>query len=998
MAKMKIDGKEVEFNPGMTILDAAESANIYIPKLCFIKGLPPYGGCRLCLVKIKGSPRPIQTSCSTIAEEGMDVITNDEELNEMRRDIIQLILSEHPSGCLVCGNQSVCKEFNSFPDERPALRVFGCFACASKETCDLKKIVDYLGIKDLEFPIKYKHIKPNKDDLFFETDYNLCIACGKCVRVCSEVMGYNAISLVERSGHLAVAHPEKVSRNMSDCQFCGGCVDICPVGVYSTKKPHWYTHPDEFKASVCNFCSVGCEFNYQINEGKLIDACHDVENLANKGSSCIYGRFCSPEFHQNDARIKDIVIRSGGKETSSTFEKAVGHVAEALKKYKPEEIGILLSPDLSNESAFMFKKFAEAMGIENIGVITGKNIVENFEIMASIPRSFEALPGAKVIHVIDANLQLNHQGLVSLLKKAKDNGAIINYYSCCKQEVFPNVKCLFTEEKYLTPAELEKIIAGIKTSNDVFLIGTPSTSGIFNQAIKLALNNNKVSVIPLRNRANFEGVFSVIPKSEKEIMDKLNAGSIKAMYLTERIDIDIAKKAEFVVIQDIFQSEISKIANVVLPTLAFLEDSGSITNAEFRTQFKIGVANPISKLSVADWKYVCEIAKIMKPTAKNEFEVKNSGDIKVEYAIEKNELKNPKDVKLEASENKLEVGDSVISPTEFRGQKIFEVVSDLMKLIEIRSSREASPVKGKADKKKGTQSAKGTIAKDSEDAVDKEEVNYWNFELNDSGEVQFGEQKFGVKALNGMVQIASTANQKIKLLVDQDQPNFLMLNGEELCLCNFYRKNMQSSNYLFDFSQPPYKNNVYPVIKVKSGKKESLESIDNLVLVDLKFVTLSDSKFEQLKPALIDEDKKPDMGMQFRAMRILRNLLKKQKLFQKYSSKDQAENAIPLNWKVIGAKSSKDQKPVKATKITLLNPKEGKVVQADPKKCMGCGHCAEICPHKAITMITKTEKKGPFEKVEVRYSSIDPNICYRCSYCVKECPVCAISIHNLDLQ
>ena len=226
-------------------------------------------------------------------------------------------------------------------------------------------------------------------------------------------------------------------------------------------------------------------------------------------------------------------------------------------------------------------------------------------------------------------------------------------------------------------------------------------------------------------------------------------------------------------------------------------------------------------------------------------------------------------------------------------------------------------------------------------------MNYWNFELNDSGEIKFG-TKFGVKSLNGMVQIASTANQKIKLLVDQDQPNFLMLNGEELCLCNFYRKNMQSSNYLFDFSQPPYKNNVYPVIKVKSGKKESLESIENLVLVDPKFVTLSDSKFEQLKPAMIDEDKKPDMGMQFRAMRILRNLLKKQKLFQKYSSKDQAENAIPLNWKVIGAKSSKDQKAGESDKDYSLKPQGRQVVQTDPKKCMGCGHCAEICPHKAI--------------------------------------------------
>ena len=143
---LKINETEIEFFEGETILEVARKADIFIPTLCYIENLTPYGACRLCIVKVDGM-KGYPTACSTPAQDNMKIITNDDELQELRREVLKLILSEHPYSCLVCDNKNKCEEDGR--SESKAGRSFGCFFCSSKETCDLRKIT-----KDVEDSIK----------------------------------------------------------------------------------------------------------------------------------------------------------------------------------------------------------------------------------------------------------------------------------------------------------------------------------------------------------------------------------------------------------------------------------------------------------------------------------------------------------------------------------------------------------------------------------------------------------------------------------------------------------------------------------------------------------------------------------------------------------------------------------------------------------------------------------------------------------------------------
>ncbi len=146
--KINIDDKEIEFLEGETILEAANRANIYIPRLCYIEGLAPYGGCRLCIVKVKGI-RGFTTACTTPAIDGMKIKNNEQEVQYYRKEIFKLLLSEHPHACIVCQNKNNCEELRINIDKFG--RTLGCFTCASKDTCSLRKIAEYLGIYDVPY-------------------------------------------------------------------------------------------------------------------------------------------------------------------------------------------------------------------------------------------------------------------------------------------------------------------------------------------------------------------------------------------------------------------------------------------------------------------------------------------------------------------------------------------------------------------------------------------------------------------------------------------------------------------------------------------------------------------------------------------------------------------------------------------------------------------------------------------------------------------------------
>ncbi|MCP4761783.1 MAG: 4Fe-4S dicluster domain-containing protein, partial [archaeon] len=333
--KFTIDGEEVEYIRGQTILEAAENAGIYIPNLCVIKELSPFGACRLCTVKIVGARKPFVTACSTPAIQNIEVINNSEELQEMRSDIIQMMLSEHPNACLICGHNSVCPDYNSDSKEK-AGRIFGCFSCPSKNICQLKSVVKSLDITKLKYDYEYKDLSFENEDPFFDRDYNLCVLCGRCVRVCNELRGIGAIHFMNRGHDTKVSTAGDLMQKESNCIFCGSCVDTCPTGALSLKTNKWIKREEcNYIESICGICSLCCEFDYYVSQNG------EFESIP-KTQACIIGRFCTSKFNNHKDRLKEPLMKKYGKLAPVKWEEAYEKILENFKKFKPNEIAFLV--------------------------------------------------------------------------------------------------------------------------------------------------------------------------------------------------------------------------------------------------------------------------------------------------------------------------------------------------------------------------------------------------------------------------------------------------------------------------------------------------------------------------------------------------------------------------------------------------------------------------------------------------------------------------------
>ncbi len=340
MAKITIDNKTIEVADTATILQAAKLHKIPIPTLCHHPKLTPFGGCRLCIVEVKGMPKPV-TSCTTVVSNGMEVTTSSPYLQELRKTVLELILSDHPNDCMICEKAG---------------------------DCTLQNLAYDYGIRENRFQGERRTYAKRDNNPFIERDLEKCILCGRCVKVCDEIQGVEAIDFGYRgfNSKICTSYEEDL-----DCEFCGQCVSVCPTGALTGKlwsRKGRKDHQAEVD-TICTYCGTGCTITAHVRDNEILKITSKEQTL-NEGWLCVKGRF-GYRFVNSPERLTHPLIKKNGEFEKASWPEALDHAAKRLAEIKAahgaDAIGGLSSARCTNEENYAFQKLIRAgIGTNNV--------------------------------------------------------------------------------------------------------------------------------------------------------------------------------------------------------------------------------------------------------------------------------------------------------------------------------------------------------------------------------------------------------------------------------------------------------------------------------------------------------------------------------------------------------------------------------------------------------------------------------------------------------
>jgi len=342
--KIAIDQREVSIPQNWTILQAAGKLGIKIPTLCHHGELTPCSACRICLVQVEGA-RNLVPACSYPVTAGMKVETRTERVLQARRLVMELLLSDHPLDCMTCEKTG---------------------------NCQLQDLAYDMGLTGSRLKGAQHRYPIDGNNPFIVRDYNKCVLCERCTRICDEIQGSFAIEYAHRGFNTKVGVPFDRSLTESDCVFCGQCVNVCPVGALTERSKLGKGREWEFQKvrTTCSYCGVGCTLILNVKDGQIVRVTTDRAAGVNQGNLCVKGKFGFDYVHSPD-RLTDPLIREGGKFRPASWEEALDRVAERLEAIKtehgPDSIGVLVSAKCTNEENYLLQKMARAaIGTNNV--------------------------------------------------------------------------------------------------------------------------------------------------------------------------------------------------------------------------------------------------------------------------------------------------------------------------------------------------------------------------------------------------------------------------------------------------------------------------------------------------------------------------------------------------------------------------------------------------------------------------------------------------------
>jgi formate dehydrogenase major subunit len=410
MVTLEIDGRRLTVSAGTSLMRAAALAGAAIPKLCATDSLEPFGSCRLCLVEIDGR-KGFPASCTTPVESGMKIRTQSEQLSRLRRNVMELYMSDHP---------------------------LDPFECKAGGRCELHEMANEVGLTHVRYDGggRTHHDLPVDDsNPYFTFDPSRCIVCSRCVRTCDEVQGTYALTIEGRGFDSQMTAGQHQHYIDSECVSCGACVQACPTDALMEKTMLASGQPDRAVVTTCGYCGVGCSFKAEMRGDQVVRMVPNKDGLPNHGHSCVKGRFAWGYAIHPD-RVRRPMIRKRISDTwrEVSWDEALGYAASELKrvqaKYGRGALGGITSSRCTNEEAYLVQKLVRAgFGNNNVDTCarvchspTGYGLKTAFGTPAGT-QDFDSILAADVILVIGANPTEGHPVFASIMKRRLRDGA-----------------------------------------------------------------------------------------------------------------------------------------------------------------------------------------------------------------------------------------------------------------------------------------------------------------------------------------------------------------------------------------------------------------------------------------------------------------------------------------------------------------------------------------------------------------------------------------------
>jgi NADH-quinone oxidoreductase subunit G len=626
LIKLTINAKDFQVAKGARLIDVCRENGFNIPSFCYYADLALQASCRMCLVRIEKMPK-LQTSCTIICTDGMVVTTQSEEIEKAQRSMVEFLLANHPLDCPVCDRGG---------------------------ECELQEMAFDWGNLEERFTEK-KNAQPEKYlSPMVANDPQRCILCKRCTRVCDEWMGEDAIEAGNRGANTVIG----TYGDWLNCSQCGNCIEVCPTGTLLDGTYRHQARPWELTQTVstCTYCSDGCQMSLGSRSGELmrIVARDRYVNGLNGEFLCIKGRFGHP-FVNHKERIRTPMIRykKGGKLIPATWDEAIRFTAQKLDAvvtaHGNNSLAVVASPRLTNEAIYALRKFAtEVVETENYAVADAFSLKPFFENLGASLATHHDIRHAKTIVLIGGEPEELQPLTGKQIRQAVRNGGakfiLVNSVPIRLREAaaqFIHIRPgtedaavlalagggndgLAAKKMGVEAAELDAVRRAInETPGDVVVMFAgelrASAQAVMAQLPYLfAGEGRRVLLHPLPLFNNSVGALDMAKGKAQSAEDVLNAvgeSSIRAMYVAgsflptqlEGREAELSK-LDFLVVQELFETDTTAFADVVFPAASFAEVDGTFTNNDGFVQRVRKSIEPVHQAR-PDWLITAQLAK-----------------------------------------------------------------------------------------------------------------------------------------------------------------------------------------------------------------------------------------------------------------------------------------------------------------------------------------------------------------------------------------------------